>query len=106
VDTAGQKENSVLLHFRVRDTGIGIPDGKKEMIFDAFTQVDGSGTRKHGGAGLGLAIARRLIELMRGTIWVESEAGRGSTFHFTAKFELPADAAIGPVGMIEREIEN
>jgi signal transduction histidine kinase/CheY-like chemotaxis protein len=71
------------LHFLVEDTGIGIPGDKLQLIFDAFTQADGSMTRSCGGTGLGLAIAKRLTELMRGKIWVESEPGKGSRFHFT-----------------------
>jgi len=74
------------IHFSIADTGVGIPADKHEFIFEAFTQVDFSTTRNHDGAGLGLAIARQLVGLLGGGIWVESEPGRGSTFHFTARF--------------------
>ena len=72
-----------LLHFTVRDTGIGIPLDKQSRLFKSFQQVDASTTRHYGGTGLGLAICKRLTELMGGSIWVESDAGKGATFHFT-----------------------
>jgi two-component system sensor histidine kinase/response regulator len=90
------------LHFSVRDSGIGIPPEKQSLIFEAFTQVDGSFTRRFGGTGLGLTIASRLIQMMGGRIWVESEEGRGSTFHFTARMEPGATASdkfVGPAGL-------
>lgn len=76
-------DNTYELQFEVRDTGIGIPVDKIQRLFKAFSQVDSSTTRKYGGTGLGLAIAQKLVELMGGRIWVESEAGRGSSFFFT-----------------------
>jgi len=82
------------IHFRVTDTGVGIPQQKLQSIFEAFTQADSSMSRKYGGTGLGLAISSRLVEIMGGRIWVESTEGRGTTFHFTvaAIHELPSAA--------------
>ena len=77
----------LVIHFSVKDTGVGIPIEKQKIIFAPFEQADGSITRRFGGTGLGLAISSRLIALMNGRIWLESEAGQGSTFHFTARFK-------------------
>jgi len=79
--------NGCLLHFLVSDTGVGVAQNVLEMIFAPFTQADSSTTRIHGGTGLGLAISARLVKMMGGEIWVESEPGRGSAFHFTARFD-------------------
>lgn len=79
-----------LLHFSVRDTGIGIPLDRQHRLFKSFQQIDVSTARHYGGTGLGLAICKRLTELMGGRIWVESDAGKGSTFHFTTLTRAPA----------------
>ncbi|HEV8539985.1 MAG TPA: response regulator, partial [Nitrospiraceae bacterium] len=77
-----------VLRFSVSDTGVGIPPDKFETIFERFTQVDSSTTRKHGGTGLGLTISKRLVDLMGGRIWVESKLGFGTTFSFTARLDV------------------
>jgi signal transduction histidine kinase/DNA-binding response OmpR family regulator len=88
VEEESREETSVTLHFVVADTGVGVPKEKQALIFEAFTQADGSTTRRFGGTGLGLAISSQLVKMMGGRIWVESEEGKGSEFHFTARFGL------------------
>ncbi|MBL8429287.1 MAG: response regulator [Dechloromonas sp.] len=91
------QDGNAIIHFQVRDTGIGIAPDKLELIFDAFSQEDTSTTRKYGGTGLGLSICRRLVELMGGRMWVQSEQGKGSIFHFSVQLQL-SDQATPVVG--------
>jgi len=99
VQVEGRAGLDWLCHFTVADTGIGIPEDKRKSIFEPFSQADSSTTRKYGGTGLGLTISTRLVHMMSGKIWVESEVGRGSQFHFTAQLGA-ADAKEIKVGTI------
>ncbi len=93
VELQSRTVNDLELHCSVADTGIGIPRDKQAMLFQAFQQIDGSDTRRHGGTGLGLVIAQQLVQMMGGRIWLESEAGKGTTFHFIIKLAVGAEEA-------------
>ena len=92
VENESQEPGHATVRFTVKDTGIGVPAGKLREIFSSFTQADNSTTRKYGGTGLGLTICRQLTEMLGGRIWVESEPGKGSTFHFTARLGIAQSA--------------
>ncbi|MCJ7610778.1 MAG: PAS domain S-box protein, partial [Candidatus Aminicenantes bacterium] len=115
LDVEEENERQLKLHTTVRDTGIGIPADKLETVFEVFQQVDGSITRKYGGTGLGLAICKQIARLMNGEMWVESELGKGSTFHFTAWVDKsekvfvkkpPAEVLAGKKALLVDDNEN
>jgi signal transduction histidine kinase/CheY-like chemotaxis protein len=98
-----EEDKDIVLHFTVRDTGVGIAPDNIARIFRAFEQADNSSTRQFGGTGLGVTISSRLVELMQGCIWVESDLGKGSKFHFTAKFEKSrAPVAAEPILRLDK----
>ena len=88
VEVESRKDDDVVLHGSIQDSGIGIPIDQQPRIFESFTQADGSTTRRFGGTGLGLSICTQIVELMDGRIWVESEEGKGSTFHFLVNMKF------------------
>ncbi|HEX8899184.1 MAG TPA: response regulator [Chthoniobacterales bacterium] len=94
------------LHFTVSDTGVGVPEAKQTLIFEAFAQADGTTTRTHGGTGLGLAIAAHLVRQMAGEIWVESAPGEGTKFHFVAPFAVRPEPAPNVRQLDASELEN
>ena len=94
VSSTRLKEGEHEIHFAVKDTGIGIPEDKMPRLFQSFSQIDASTARKYGGTGLGLAISKKLVEMMEGRMWVESEVGKGSVFHFTIRAEPVTNGSV------------
>ena len=101
-----EEPNATRLHFAVRDTGVGIAVEKQERVFEPFSQADGSMTRKYGGTGLGLTICRRLVELMGGQIWLESQPGEGTTFHFVVRLGVQDTPAARPAPVQPEQLRD
>ena len=106
VETVSHRDDAVELRISVRDTGIGVPPERQQVIFDSFSQADDSTTRLYGGSGLGLTITARLVRMMGGRIWVESEPDQGSTFSFTATFGLTDGAAATVPRVLQLEAKD
>jgi signal transduction histidine kinase/CheY-like chemotaxis protein len=104
--TEVQTETEVWLHVTVTDTGIGIPAEVQQRIFEPFTQADGSTTRQHGGTGLGLTICAQLVQLLGGRIWVESQEGQGSVFHFIVRFGWQPEPVARPVSVASAQVRD
>ncbi len=100
VEEESSEPDKTCLHFSVKDTGVGIPAGKQQQVFEAFSQADSSMARKFGGTGLGLTISAKLVEMMGGRIWVESQVGQGSTFHTTLRLSVQNTPARRPAAPI------
>ena len=106
VEEESHEAGVTCLHFAVKDTGVGIPTDKQEKIFEAFSQADGSMARRFGGTGLGLTICTKLVSIMGGRIWVESQPGQGSTFHFTLRLAVQDKPSLRPVPLQPEQLHN
>jgi signal transduction histidine kinase/CheY-like chemotaxis protein len=106
VTQEAESSGTVSLHFAIKDTGVGIPADKLQEIFEPFSQADGSTARKYGGTGLGLSICTKLVEMMNGRIWVESEEGKGATFHFTASLGIQEKSTLSPAPIGQEQLRE